>query len=112
MFTLRTLKAGDKVRAGYRDHRWNCEFLGFTDNSTAHSETPVYKSFKEMPFVSFADMDMVDDRNPYGFTHRALFRDLTDYDTGQTPEERVWTAYRYRGRWVVGTSADILRLEA
>ena len=45
--TINTIKAGDKVLAGYKDFRDANEFLGFTDRSEKHGETPKFATFKE-----------------------------------------------------------------
>lgn len=88
--TIATIKPGTTVKTGYRNRNWSpSTFLGFgTDNETA--------SFPSLAQLrsNVADED----------AHRALFRD----EEG----DFIWAAYRYNGRWVVGSSADRLQLAA
>ena len=109
--TISTIKAGEKVLAGYKDFRDANEFLGFTDRSERHSETPKFASFKEAKAAGMGDnakeveaIDTVADRDRgYGHHCYAGFRCLDDGS--------VWTSYVYNGRWSVGSSADPLKLE-
>jgi len=103
--SMNNLKKGQKLTCGYRRASWSCTFLGFTDNTTAHSDVAVFDDWKALKtakgFKSFKDLDADKDGRPYGYDHRAVFMD----DDGM-----VWSSYRYGGFWAVGSSADRLRL--
>lgn len=106
--TFRNIKAGDLLEVGYRSHMDPCTFLGFTDNTTKYSETPVFKTAKELlafaKVTTFADLEKFQEAAglEYGHHFYAVFQDMTTKD--------IFTAYLYDGRWSLGTSADRAKL--
>jgi hypothetical protein len=106
--TFRSIKTGDVLEVGYRGHLDRCEFLGFTDNTTKYSETPVFKTAAEMlkfaGVTSFSALEEYQEAQnlEYGHHFYAVFKDLSTGD--------VFSAYLFKGRWVLGTSADVAKL--
>lgn len=87
MTTIATIKAGQIIKAGYKDFTSVCEFLGFgTDYEIA----------------SFATLREIRSQVADKEVHKAIFRELEDGST--------WAAYYWNGRWRVGSSADTLKL--
>ena len=87
--TAAPIKPGQTVQAGYRKSMTASRFLGvFSDfNATG------------MGFSSLAELKSnVADQDCW----YACFQDCVDGDQ--------WAAYRFNGRWVVGSSADQLKL--
>lgn len=105
---FRSIKAGDVLEVGYRGHLDRCEFLGFTSNETKYSETPVFKTAKEMmdkvKVTTFAALEKFQNEQnlEYGHHFYAIFKDLKTND--------VFSAYLFKGRWSLGTSADAAKL--
>jgi hypothetical protein len=89
--TTATIKRGDVVQAGYKKWLTANRFLGFY---TDHLGTG-------LGFSNLGELksNVADDDCWY-----ALFQDCADGDE--------WAAYRFNGRWVVGSSADALKLTA
>jgi len=106
--TFRNIKAGDVLEAGYRNNFDEDKFLGFTDNKTKYSETPVYKDAREMLAAvgvkSFAALEEHQDKvaPAYGHHYYAVFQDTKNND--------VYCAYLFKGRWCFGTSADVAQI--
>jgi len=103
---LRTLKRGDTVTL--QEDGSAHIFNGFTGNSGQYgSDGPVYPDWKSLAEArglrTFADLDKLDAPAGYGFTHYAEFQDIR--------EGYIWHAYRFNGRWVLGSSADPLRIK-
>ena len=109
--TFSNIKAGDVLEVGYRKHLDTCKFLGFTNNDTKYSEKPVFSTVKELlayiKVSTFADLERVQDAadKAYGYGHHfyAVFEDQGNGD--------VFCAYIYKGRWVLGSSADVCKLQ-
>ena len=89
--TIANIKNGDILNVGYRGHLDRNQFLGFyTDGSFTGAG---YATLSELR-SNVADQD----------TYYAKFLSLDgDY---------TWGAYRWNGRWRVGSSADMLQLAA
>lgn len=108
--TFSNIKAGDVLEVGYRNRLETCTFLGFTNNDTKYSETPVFSTAKELlahvKVTTFAQLEAVQDKadKGYGYGHHfyAVFKDNKNGD--------VFQAYLFKGRWVLGTSADACQL--
>lgn len=102
---INSIKAGDKVLAGYGRHMDENVFLGFTDRTEKYGRTPKFDTFKDAKAAGMganaADVERLDTEAEYGHHCYALFR-----DEGGT----VWAAYVFKGRWSVGSSADALRI--
>lgn len=106
---MRKISKGDKVVVFYKSNGWNdqietkCEFLGFTDNTTKYSETPVYANWMEVQskegVKTFKELEVKQDTagNEYGHHFYAVFKDLEE-------REATWCAYLHNGRWVLGSS--------
>ena len=80
------------------------EVLGFTGNDKKYGEGGVqYNSQKEMftanNVKSLKELEELDDKNEYGYSHYMKVRDLVD------KEEGPWL-YIFEGRWVIGSGAD------
>lgn len=102
--SLRNLKAGSKVRIDGHEH----VFLGFSNNRSKYgAEGVAFVDWADLAaakgFGSFKDLDAEDEGREYGYSHYAVFREVAD--------NFVWSAYRFNGRWVLGSSADALKLE-
>ena len=82
--------------------------LGFTDAEQAHGTEPKFPTLNQVlahyGAKSTKELDtlLAQRDRPYGFGVYAVFRDLED--------GYVWTAYRFKNQWAVGTSADRLQL--
>ena len=89
--TIRTIKRGDVVQAGYKQWLTTNRFLGFyTDH---HGSGLGFSSLAELK------SNVADDNCWF-----AIFQDCGDGDE--------WAAYRANGRWRVGSSADTLKMAA
>lgn len=105
---INSIKAGDKVLAGYGRFMEENEFLGFTDRTEKYSSTPKFDTFKDAKAAGMgnnaADVERIDDeQQEYGYCCYALFRN----ESGS-----VWGAYVFKGRWSIGSSADPLRMDS
>jgi hypothetical protein len=104
---ISSISAGTLVNAGYSGEATLNKFLGFTDNSEAYSETPVFHSLAELKAAkgarNYKELEEIQNSSlRYGQDFYAVFYDL---------EKRyTWGAYLWRGSWRVGTSADRLQL--
>lgn len=87
MTTIATIIAGQILQAGDNKFIDMNEFLGFGTDS----DTPVYSTLSQLK-SNVADPD----------AHYAIFRNVT--------EDYTWAAYRFNGRWRVGSSARSLKL--
>lgn len=99
--TLRNATAGDEAQVGYRDILSPSRFMGFgfCHNAPASPEElhPNSQSlFAHLGVQSFREAD------EKGHEIKAWFRDLDG--------DFIWAAYRFRGAWCVGTSADRLKI--
>jgi hypothetical protein len=108
MTRIASLTAGQAIKAGYRGWHTPCEFLGFSDNTKAYSETPAFNTLADLKTAkgarNAAEIEQLQDQASYGHSFYALFRDLEDGTT--------WAAYLWKGAWRVGSSADRLQLAA
>lgn len=108
--TFSNIKAGDILEVGYRDYLDTCKFLGFTNNDTKYSENPVFPTAKALlahvKVKTFADLEAVQDAadKAYGYGHHFYAR-FEDQGNGDT-----FSAYIFKGRWVLGSSADACKL--
>ncbi len=106
--TFSSIKSGDQVDVGYRSSFTLCTFLGFTDNKTKYSQTPVYSNadamLKAVGVTTFPALEKFQDEAglPYGHHFYAVFKDNTNGD--------IFSAYLFKGRWCLGTSADLAQL--
>jgi len=87
MTIIATITAGQILQAGDCKFTDTNEFLGFGTDG----DTPVYDTLSQLK-SNVADSD----------AHYAIFRNVD--------EDYTWTAYRFNGRWRVGSSARSLKL--
>lgn len=98
--TMATIEPGQRVMAGYRRFADLNEFVGFTADRVPMFTKPdtlasltLYDTYRALK-SNVADESI----------HQAVFREVEDGS--------LWAAYRYQGRWVVGSSADAIKLRA
>ncbi len=107
--TFRNMRPGQRIAVeGVREPQ---VFLGFSDTDKQYGSGGVaFAGWDDLAaargFKNAADLDgantlAVSERG-YGYGHYAIFRDAGD--------DTTWTAYRYNGAWVYGSSADRLPL--
>lgn len=101
-----------------RDHTDKVTFLGFTDWNDSHSEEPAFANWKEaqakIGVSSFTELDMVE-KVGGKMTIYAVFTGYHEEFNRNTSELEItpynFCAYRFRGRWCVGSSARPVSLE-
>ncbi len=112
--TFRNMKAGTRVNVDGMESI----FLGFSDASQKYGESGVrFSDWKDLSsfynIVTFKSLDLINEhmekRNGYGFGIYAIFRFGVMGDDPDATD--VYTAYRYKGRWCVGSGADAAALE-
>lgn len=98
---LSTLTPGDAVLAGYRNWLTPSTFVGFelTYNGTRFSTLKELKA--ETGCRNLSELEAFADSQDNSSVY-ATFRDEED--------DQTWSAYLWKNRWRVGTSADILQL--
>lgn len=87
MITIATITAGQILQAGDCKFTDINEFLGFGTDG----DTPIYDTLAQLR-SNVADPD----------TYYAIFHNVA--------ENYTWAAYRFNGRWRVGSSARSLKL--
>jgi hypothetical protein len=98
--TMATIQPGQQVMAGYRRHSDLNEFVGFTAD-----RIPMFTKPDTLDSITLYDTYRALKSNVADSSiHQAVFRDAEDGS--------LWAAYRYQGRWVVGSSADAIKLSA
>lgn len=116
--SLKTLKAGDQIKMTAvhmgRASEFDAVFLGFSDDQQKYGEPgPAFASFEALKkakgYASFSAMDRAQEEanREYGYGIYAWFQEA-DAD-GRV---HTFSAYRYEGRWAIGSSADRISLEA
>lgn len=105
--TFSNIVKGDVVEViFYEGESETCEFLGFTDNDTKYSETPVFSTLEELKLTKLAnnyrELIALQEEKQYGHHFYAVFKDLKD--------GTQWSAYLHGSGWAFGTSADPIRL--
>ena len=106
------LKAGDIVFCGYRGHADVCKFLGFSDDSKTYGDGGVkFKTLREVfshyKIKSIPELQAYNDKvgkeKGYGYGVYMLFDEMGERNV-------EFTAYLFKGRWSLGSSADRMNL--
>lgn len=95
-----SLKPGDQVHHGYRDHEWRAEFKGYTGHEEPYSEKPKFNTLKDVHAHYGTKNNKELEAHPDGKHVHAVFKEHPS-DGGQH-----YHTYLFHGRWSVGSSAD------